>query len=64
MEKLEWYISERGVKLKWVAAQLGITYMSLHNKLTGVHPFTADEAVKLRYLLGISEADFRYIFGD
>lgn len=63
MDKLEQYIAARGLKYKFVAAQLGMTYASLRNKLNGKTAFTAEEAVQLKYLLGITEQDFRYIFG-
>lgn len=64
MERLEEYIAKSGLKKWFIAQQIGVTRASLYNKMAGLHPFTADEALKLKQILDISEKDFVYIFGS
>lgn len=60
--KLNRYIQARGLKSGYIASQLGITYQGFHKKMTGQSSFTAQEALQLKKLLGISEADMIEIF--
>lgn len=60
--KLNQYIQARGLKSRFIAAQLGITYQGFHKKLTGASSFTAQEALQLKRLLGISDNDMSEIF--
>lgn len=60
--KLNKYIKARGYKSRFIAQQLGITYQGFHKKMTGASSFTAQEAIQLKRLLGISDADMIEIF--
>jgi len=62
MKKLNEMIDKSGFKLGFIAQKLGITYVALHNKLVGKRSFTLDEALILKDLLNISEAEFKEIF--
>ena len=43
VELVNQYIRDSGLKLGYIAKQLGITYVALHNKMIGKHPFTLQE---------------------
>lgn len=55
------YIQLSGYKLKHIAAQLGITYVGLHNKLTGKRSFTVEELQKLRSILNLTDEQWMEI---
>ena len=40
-----------GLSQREVADQLGVSYGTLHNKLTAATPFTLDEALRLKAML-------------
>lgn len=63
-ELLNEYIKKSGYKLGYIASQLGITYVALHNKLCKKHEFTLNEAMKLKNLLNISDEDWNQIVED
>ena len=50
-EKINEAIKKSGLKKKWIAAQLDITYNSLRRKLKGEIPFTKLELEKIYYIL-------------
>ena len=50
-DKIEEAIKLSGLKKKWIAAQLGITYNSLRRKLKGEIPFNKLELEKLNNVL-------------
>ena len=51
MDKIEEAIKKSGLKKKWIAEQLGITYNSLRRKLKGEIPFSKLEMEKIRNIL-------------
>lgn len=44
-----------GLTRREVAERLGVSYGTLHNKLCAITPFTLDEALALKTLLGVTE---------
>lgn len=44
-----------GLTRREVAERLGVSYGTLHNKLCACTPFTLDEALALKTLLGVTE---------
>ena len=50
-EKINEAIKRSGLKKKWIAEQLDITYNSLRRKLKGEINFSKLELEKLRYIL-------------
>jgi hypothetical protein len=57
------YIRDSGLKLGYVAKQLGITYVALHNKMKGKHPFTLKELTILRDLLKLDDDQWNSLLG-
>ena len=53
--KLVARIAMLGLSRREVADHLGVTYGTLHNKLCAHTPFTLNEAISLRRLLGLNE---------
>jgi predicted XRE-type DNA-binding protein len=51
MDKIEEAIKKSGLKKKWIAEQLGITYNSLRRKLKGEILFSKLELEKIRNIL-------------
>ena len=51
MKELEEAIKESGLKKKWIAEQLDITYNSLRRKLKGEIPFNKLELEKIYNIL-------------
>ena len=51
MDKIEEAIKESGLKKKWIAEQLDITYNSLRRKLRGEIPFSKLEMEKIISIL-------------
>ena len=60
--KLNQYIRARGLKSRFVSAQLGISYQAFHKKMNGQVGFSAQEALQLKKMLGIAEKDMDEIF--
>lgn len=58
------YIHDSGLKLGYIAKQLGITYAALHNKMKGKHPFTLQELTILRNLLKLDNDQWDSLFGQ
>ena len=52
MDKIEEAIKKSGLKKKWIAEQLGITYNSLRRKLKGEILFSKLELEKIYDILG------------
>ena len=50
-EKIDEAIKQSGLKRKWIAEQLGITYNSLRRKLLGEIPFSKLELEKIYNIL-------------
>lgn len=61
-EWLETRIKNSGFKKQFIAEKLGISLNSLNNKISGRTLFTAQEAVGLKMLIGITEDQFDLIF--
>ena len=61
-ELLKQYIDKSGLKIKFIADQLDLTYPGLYNKLTGKTEFSDSEATKIRELLHISDDDWSTIW--
>lgn len=61
-ELLSQYISNSGLKIGYLAEQLGVTEQAFHKKRTGKAPFRAAEVYVLCDLCKISEADKPKIF--
>ena len=55
VELVNQYIRDSGLKLGYIAKQLGITYVALHNKMIGKHPFTLQELTILKSLLKLND---------
>ena len=54
VELVNQYIRDSGLKLGYIAKQLGITYVALHNKMIGKYPFTLQELTILKALLKLN----------
>lgn len=52
--KISARIALLGLTQRDVAEMMGLSYGTLHNKLCKLTPFTLDEAIQLKQLLGIS----------
>jgi DNA-binding XRE family transcriptional regulator len=61
--KLKEYIDSNKVNQQWLAEQLGITYQALYVKLKGKGNFSIKQALKIKALLRLTEAEFIEIFG-
>jgi len=55
-------IKESGLRRDYIADRLGITRVSLYNKLEGVTEFTASELAGMKDVLHLTQAVFRRIF--
>lgn len=56
-------IKSKGLKYKYIANKMGITYMSLNKKINNITEFTVPEVDRICEILGISNADeIREIF--
>lgn len=55
-------IETKGIKKTVIANNLGMSYTSLLNKLSGKTEFTIKEALALSHILSIPEADFTFYF--
>lgn len=61
-KKLKARIIETGLTKETIAKELGISEHSLHNKISGITPFKADEAFHLAGLLGVADEMAPYFF--
>ena len=59
---LEHIIDQKGIKKSFIAEQLGISRMSLRNKISGKSEFKVSEMSKLQGLLNLDDATTRDIF--
>lgn len=55
-------INDSGLKLSYIAANIGLSYAGLRKKLDGETDFKASEIVALSDLLNLSKSDRDYIF--
>lgn len=55
-------IVSRGVKISHVARELGITYVSMNNKLKGKHEITLTEALEMKKILRLTQDEWNEIF--
>lgn len=55
-KRLEQKIEASGLKKKFIAEKMNLSYQGLHNKLTGKHDFTRQEVATLSELLGIKKS--------
>lgn len=62
IEIVNQYIGDSGLKLGYIAQQLGITYAALYNKMKGKHPFTLQELTILRNLLRLNDEQWDSLF--
>ncbi len=61
--KLKDYIDANKVNQQYLAEQLGITYQALYVKLKGKGNFSIKQALIIKKLLRLTEAEFEEIFG-
>lgn len=64
MKLLKEFIERSGISLTNVAKALNITYVALNNKLKGKYAFTLDEALILKKLLGLTQAEWNAVFDE
>lgn len=57
---LEARIEKSGLKLKYVAKKMGISYASLRYKMDNVREFTATEIYQLCEIVGITDLEEKY----
>lgn len=58
-------IKKSGLKIGFIANQLGLTYAGFSKKVRGEHEFTASEIHTLRGILGLNDQDvFAIFFAD
>lgn len=58
------YIEDKGIKFNKIAELLGISRMTLRNKLSGKSEFQQTEMAVLKKELSMTETDFLAIFFD
>ena len=61
-ELLREYIDKSGLKIQFLAKEIGITRQSLTSKIDGVHDFRVQEAARLSELLALTKAQRDTIF--
>ena len=61
-ERLKERIKKSGLKMNYIAEQIGITREGLYNKINGKNDFKATEIAKLQDLLGLSLTEKEKIF--
>lgn len=62
MDDLKKIIREKGLKVLWVAKQLGLSREGLYKKLSGEREFKASEIYKLGVILSLSAQEVQDIF--
>lgn len=55
-------IEKRGLKKSFIAEQMGISTMSLRNKISGLTEFKISEVLRMQDLLGLNDDQTRDIF--
>ena len=55
-------IQKKGIKLQFIASELGISRTSLYKKIENQHEFKASEIKKISDLLKLSAKQQEYIF--
>lgn len=55
-------LRKSGLRLRYVAEQMGITYQALHNKIENKTEFRQDEIRKLQNILVLTHEDMLLIF--
>jgi DNA-binding XRE family transcriptional regulator len=63
MTSLKEYIDTNKVNQQFLAEQLGISYQALYVKLKGKGNFSIKQALKIKDLLRLTEAEFIEFFG-
>lgn len=63
-ELLREFIDRSGISLTNIAKQLNITYVALNNKLKGKYAFTLDEALLLKKILVLTQAEWNAVFDE
>ena len=61
-ELLKNRINDSGLKKKFIAEQLGITYQGYYLKENGINEFTASEIQGVKKLLALTDKDVKAIF--
>lgn len=61
-DELEKIIASSGLKKEFIAEQLGITAMSLYNKINNIREFKASEIQKLSDILKIKDKHNIFFF--
>lgn len=64
MQLLRELIERSGVSLTNIARRLNITYVALNNKLKGKFAFTLDEALLLKKILRLTQAEWNAVFDE
>lgn len=62
MNKLKIIIKKSGMKMNYIAKELGITTQSLNNKLASRTRFTINEARELIKVLNLNDKEAKEIF--
>lgn len=55
-------IEKKGVKKSFIAEQIGISPMSLRNKISGLTEFKISEVLRMQEILGLNDEETRDIF--
>lgn len=63
-ELLRKYITDRGLKMKHLADECGISAQAFSAKMVGKSEFNASEMAVLKEKLGLSDSEFITIFFD
>lgn len=64
MDLLREFIERSGISLTNIAKSLNITYVALNNKLKGRFAFTLDEALIIKKILGLTQAEWNAVFDE
>lgn len=60
---LKEYLDTHGISKVWLAHELGISTQTLYTKLNGKGKFSIKQALRIRELLRLTEAEFIKFFG-
>ena len=63
-QKLGEYLRNRGIRLRWVAKQIGITPQAFYYKIRGISKITVDDAVTIRNSCRMTDTEFADVFGS
>ena len=64
MALLREFINRSGMSITNIAKALNITYVALNNKLKGKYEFTLAEALKLKHILHLTQAEWDAVFDE